>query len=376
MKTIDAHIPALDGVRGLAVSMVLVFHLWQTYGERTNLLDGYGFLSFLSVGQKGVDLFFVLSGFLITGILLRTKNKPKYFLNFYTRRALRIFPLYYGALFLCLFWGVAGGVEAFSLANLWPYFFYLQNIVTSFDLFPMGGPGHFWSLAVEEHFYLFWPLIIYLLPRKKIAHSCLFLIGLAFVVRLWMDACHLPSFGFTLCRVDSLAMGALLYLVYSSSVWPSVCQNVPRLAPALCIIAGILYFLFSGKGVVWVQSFKYLFFAFLATILIILSLSPQRWNPVPIMMSQKQLRGLGKISYGLYVFHPLVFSPVIGSLIPFLEKTKVLSDPVLILAGAAVSLAATLLVASLSYKYFELPFLRLKDRFGGYPSEFRQALSK
>lgn len=372
MKSTDAHIPVLDGVRGLAVSMVLIFHLWQMFGEQTDLLEGYDFLSFLSVGQKGVDLFFVLSGFLITGILLRTKTQPKYFLNFYTRRALRIFPLYYGTLLLCLLWGIFGGVEPFFFKNMWPYFLYLQNIITSFKILPIGGPGHFWSLAVEEHFYLFWPWVVFVLPKNKIVFSCFFLIGLAMVSRVWMDNHGFPSFGFTLCRVDSLSVGALLYLIYSSSKWPSVCRMVVSLGPLLYVLALVLFFVFSGKGAFWIQSIKYLFFAILAATLIIFSLSPSRWNPVPRIMNQKHLRYLGRISYSLYVFHPLIFSPVIGIIVPLLEQTKNLPQPMLILAGAILSLGITILVAALSYKYFELPFLRLKDRFGGYESEFHQ----
>ena len=126
----------------------------------------------------------------------------------------------------------------------------------------------------------------------------------------------------------------------------------------------------------FVQSFKFLFFALLAATLIILSLSPRQWNPVPRIMNQKLLRWLGKISYGLYVFHPLVFYPVVVNLIPFLEKKKNLPEFILILLGTAVSLSTTILVSALSYKYYELPFLRLKKLFGGYQSEFSQNLER
>src|SRR5438552_18698600 len=91
----DSHLPALDGLRGVAIFMVLVFHFWQSLPNLHLSPTAQRALSLLSIGQKGVDLFFVLSGFLITGILLRTKSRPRYFRNFYARRALRIFPLYY-----------------------------------------------------------------------------------------------------------------------------------------------------------------------------------------------------------------------------------------------------------------------------------------
>jgi peptidoglycan/LPS O-acetylase OafA/YrhL len=111
-----SHLPVLDGVRGAAILMVLLFHFWQgmsIYQHRFSTTITR-LLSLFSIGQKGVDLFFVLSGFLITGILLRTKRSPHYFKNFYIRRSLRIFPLYYGVVFICLLTGFLWSLPQFQ----------------------------------------------------------------------------------------------------------------------------------------------------------------------------------------------------------------------------------------------------------------------
>ncbi len=374
-KSLD-HIPVLDGVRGVAVLMVLIFHFWQMTGEKTNLLEDLGYLEFLSIGQKGVDSFFVLSGFLITGILFKTKEEPKYFLNFYCRRALRIFPLYYLTLIICLIWGTFGNAEAFTLKHIWPYFFYLQNIVTSSHLFPIGGPGHFWSLAVEEHFYLFWPFLIFFLSRKKLIVAAYALIGLAFATRIWMDERGFPSFGFTLCRADSLVIGGLLYLFYSSKKFPLISRILVRASPIIFSLSAILFLFFSGQAVPFIQYVKYPFFACLAGVFIVLALTPCGLNPVPWIMQDPRLRYLGKISYGLYVFHPFVFSLCLDIFYPRWQASYPFSSPGLFVAVFILSLAATVLVSSLSFKYFESPFLELKRMFGGVRSEFRSNIGQ
>lgn len=150
----SSHLPALDGLRGLAVLMILLFHFWQTMFQLPAAGSLQSQLRFLAGGQTGVDLFFVLSGFLITGILLNAKNTPHFLRNFYMRRALRILPLYY--LLVCGYfvfgWMNMGFHNAF--AQLWWYFPYLQNVGMTFWPGSVSGPGHFWSLGAEEHFYL------------------------------------------------------------------------------------------------------------------------------------------------------------------------------------------------------------------------------
>src|SRR5262245_16358318 len=155
-----SHYPGLDGLRGIAILLVILYH-------------NFGFIPFLNYGWLGVDLFFVLSGFLITEILLKTRTTTNYFKNFYTRRVLRIFPLYYLCLILV--------IVIFPLIKNFPYdlsfyrenqvwfWFYLQNWMLIFKQWNDSAIllNHFWSLAVEEQFYIVWPLLVLLIRKPK-----------------------------------------------------------------------------------------------------------------------------------------------------------------------------------------------------------------
>ena len=198
----------LDGVRAIAALMVIVFHFFRETTPNTQLLYIVKEISYF--GQTGVTLFFVLSGFLITRILIYTKGTEGYFKNFYLRRTLRIFPLYY--LFLLLWYYVAPifiEMESSSFNQQIYYFSYLQNFARTFD-WNVIGPNHFWSLAVEEHFYLFWPFIIFFFSRKNLVRITFGIILFAMVLRAFMLGDGYSVFIFTFTRFDTLAIGALL----------------------------------------------------------------------------------------------------------------------------------------------------------------------
>ncbi|HLL88149.1 MAG TPA: acyltransferase, partial [Tepidisphaeraceae bacterium] len=175
------HYPALDGLRGLAILLVMVSHYVAppAGGGRWGLV----FRRAADAGWVGVDLFFALSGFLITGILLDAKGKPGFFRNFFARRTLRVFPLYYGVLFVvCVLLPALGLLKLgvpLSQRWLWLYATNLFPLLRSADgagfFFPNSWDlqfGHFWSLAVEEHFYLAWPLVVYALGRRPLMVTC------------------------------------------------------------------------------------------------------------------------------------------------------------------------------------------------------------
>src|ERR1700677_2473843 len=185
------HIPALDGVRGVAILLVLINHFSpeKDYGNTLAKI----FQPVTNSMTVGVDLFFVLSGFLITGILLRSRSSNRYFRNFYSRRALRIFPLYYFVLIL-----LAIGLHVIpswrnltTLRDAWPwYWFYGTNYLicqTGFTFLDHAqvSLGHFWSLAVEEHFYLFWPLMVWLLSDRALLRLCIALMVIAPICRAY-----------------------------------------------------------------------------------------------------------------------------------------------------------------------------------------------
>src|SRR5258706_10368119 len=181
------HLRALDGLRGIANLMVLMVHFYQrTLMEGINPIFRIPLARIVGAGAYGVELFFVLSGFLITGILLDTKNKPGAFIKFYARRFLRIFPLYYGALavvFLLLprFIEFDKGANEISSHQIWLWTYFANWPSTKFiwddsNLFLLG---HFWSLSVEEHFYLLWPSVVFLCSNRALLRTCLALIALA-----------------------------------------------------------------------------------------------------------------------------------------------------------------------------------------------------
>ena len=181
------HIPALDGLRGVAILMVLWFHYYgPIYKFCASPFDRFIVLT-INTGWMGVDLFFALSGFLITGILLDAKGAPHYFRNFYARRALRIFPIYYGFLFVILiviprFHQYSPGLAQTVRDQAWLWL-YGTNIATTFFPIKLAGFLHTWSLAVEEHFYLVWPAIVLVLNRRQLAVASLCIVVVALITR-------------------------------------------------------------------------------------------------------------------------------------------------------------------------------------------------
>jgi peptidoglycan/LPS O-acetylase OafA/YrhL len=203
--------PELDTLRGIAVLMVLFFHAFGfTYG-----LDGLSgasriFVAMTLPGWTGVNLFFVLSGFLITGILLDTKTRPDYYKRFYVRRALRILPLYYGVLLLLL---ILSRTILIDRPASWPFLLlssaYLANVTGLFGV-PMQF-GVLWSLAVEEHFYLLWPTAVKFLSRRMVAVSGIALCAICLGLRvLYYEKGYDTGNGYTWLVADGLAMGAML----------------------------------------------------------------------------------------------------------------------------------------------------------------------
>jgi peptidoglycan/LPS O-acetylase OafA/YrhL len=362
----EAHIPVLDGLRGMAVLMVLLFHFWQglpVYQHPFSPEISRG-LSLFSIGQKGVDLFFVLSGFLITGILLRTRGAAHYFKNFYIRRSLRIFPLYYAVVLGCILVGVIWPAPEFQWHKTWWYLCYLQNIGMTFWPGSVGEPGHFWSLAVEEHFYLFWPLVVLWLNRRQLLYFSLGLVVLSIIVRAVFLRLGLDVFTFTFCRMDTLALGALLAILFGDDQhWQTTKTWVARTFLPLAGLTLGSFFVLSGTASPLLQTFKYTLFAGLCGAVLVLSLSPGRWNPLPWLFNFAWLRGLGKTSYAMYVFHPFIYAGVMGRLYAAgWSPVRSLFWPALLIE-LALALGLTILASRLSWMLFEQPLIKLKTRF-------------
>jgi peptidoglycan/LPS O-acetylase OafA/YrhL len=347
------HLKELDGIRGFAALMVMCFHFFQYNGFHG--APWKETIQKLSIfGQTGVNLFFVLSGFLITRILLSTKNETGFFQTFYIRRLLRIFPLYY--LFLLLYYFVLPLLSHTPLVpwrQQWYFWVYLQNFAFTFG-WSNNGPNHFWSLAVEEHFYFFWPVLVYFLSLKKLTAAACGLILLSFVIRLvLMNTGFNSGFYFTFTNLDGLAAGTLLAIKEKKNGLSSFSAKKFGLLLTLLFIPTIILWIFAGgKSLLFIQAFKFPLIAFVYYAVTGLVISTGHSKPVIKIFKNKGILYTGKISYGLYVYHPLIFMyyAVYGKTGYFL--------PDLVLC-----FAAAFLIASLSYFFFESKILYFKKYF-------------
>lgn len=320
--------PALDGIRGCAVLLVLMSHL-MARGDPNRGLISIPF-KVASAGWIGVDLFFVLSGFLITSILWRSRSNDHYFRNFYMRRVLRIFPLYYGSLAVVL-WLLphfrafrTAAVEGVLRHQLFAWA-YLLNFAPADFRADWLNIGHFWSLAIEEQFYFVWPIIIFRSTRQRAIQIAGGALALSIVARGALQIArfvdpHLTAFttwanfDWTPCRFDGLAVGALIALL---SVDACDRTKLARLArPIGLVCAGILAVMIWRGTVEWilanggspeVAAFKVFGFAFLAVLFgaVVVEVT-QPASLLRRVMSLRALRFFGKYSYGLYVFHGLL----------------------------------------------------------------------
>jgi len=293
------------------------------------------------------------------------------------RRSLRIFPLYFVVVLVCLAAGTAFSLPPYQWSQIWSYVVYLQNVVLAFWPASIGGPQHFWSLAVEEQFYLFWPLAVFWLSRRQLLWLAMFLVLAAWGARA---ACLQVSwdcaFFFTFCRVDTLAVGALLAIFFSEPArWQPIAVWTRRLAVPIVLVVAATYVGVAGNPGRFFADTRSTVYAMFFGAVLVWSLSPGAFNPLPGVFRGSWLRGLGRISYGMYVFHPFIFHKIMGR---FYAATW---SPVRGHLWASltvewfVCLGGTILVAWTSWVFFEHPFIRLKHRFE-YETGVPASLSK
>ena len=369
--------PELDGIRGIAIALVLAFHLVSKPLDTAGDLPSRLVRSITGAGWLGVDLFFVLSGFLITGILMEMRRNWGDLRRFWIRRAFRTLPLYYAGLaaYGLGLWIVApaGSAEAVRMGQgqfwLW---IHAGNLVValreSWDAIP-SLLRHSWSLSVEEQFYLLWPLLVLGSSPRRIAVLSGVVVISATALRgvgAFSGASPLSIYVSLPTRVDALAMGSLLAAVMSMGVRVSA-----RLCYPVATIGGlVLLMAFAGDGTGQygrlVQAFGYPAFALLGTVWIASALDGPEGGLWRRSLRRSWLRWLGLRSYGIYLVHPIVAAALSYAMthgLPGLSRTLPL---VLLEAGLAVVLSVIL--AAISWSVFEAPLLRFGRRRYGTPA--------
>lgn len=348
----DHYIPGFDGVRACAALAVMAIHA-QMPGA--------------ALGWSGVNCFFVLSGFLITGILLQSKGNADYFSGFYLRRALRIFPAYY--LLICALL-VIGLVTARPTSDAFYYFVYVQNFAQAIIgeqliAFPQSAT-HTWTLAVEEQFYLLWPLAVAVLSPAALRRLIVSLICLGPLARIavgLISSDWVAPYYLTPCEVDALAWGALA----ATWDWQRNRRTIERsarycLAGAATVLAAAACYLgYDRLGSGALQNAGSipgsLFFSLLGISYLALLIVAQSGGTLTRLLEWSPLRYLGRISYGLYLYHLPLFWTV---------NHVFLNWP--FWSSVAIKFGGTTLLAAISYRFLERPLMGLRHRGNAQPT--------
>ena len=351
----------LDGVRGIAILLVLVWH----YVACQVPVEGPGaaplVVRLLSLTWSGVDLFFVLSGFLIVGILLDTKKSPSYFKSFYIRRVCRIFPLYYlmvGLFVLLPRLGLFHNDWLFAAElPLWSYITLTQNFFMHEGGFGPNWLGVTWSLAVEEQFYLVIPLMVWWLNRRGLL--LVLLVGIVAAPFLRHELGNLGAYVFPFTRADSILLGGVIaLLVRTPGAWGLVRRYRSVVWAVLGVAAvglAVLMVKQAGVGDVYLHFVLAVFYGAMVILSLLIS-----GSPLNAFLCNRALVWLGLRSYGIYLFHQPVSSLVHGAL----NGNPAPSYANFSEFGATlVALLAVLVVSELSFRYFEAGFLRFGSRF-------------
>jgi peptidoglycan/LPS O-acetylase OafA/YrhL len=337
-------LPQLDAVRGIAILLVMLVNTSDKYPQlHLDHLVGYGWM--------GVDLFFVLSGFLIAGILLDAKASAGYFKNFYARRALRILPLYYAVLvFMFVIVPHLGASQAHSVfersSPWWAYPVFLQNFLLAVPTMAAGPLGATWSLAIEEQFYLVWPMVVRFFSAAQLRRLAIAMILFSVPLTYFLSAHDFLIYSNVFCRQVGLMSGALLALIIRMDHFVP-----PRYLRTAWIAFGV-----TLSGAFLSEHFNARWLAFTmvglaaASFIFLALYSEQKW--LQMALRNRFLIYSGTISYGLYLLHKI---PLDAAQTLHLDRHVFLVLPIMFIGSYAL--------ATLSWFLFEKPFLRMKAAF-------------
>jgi peptidoglycan/LPS O-acetylase OafA/YrhL len=371
-------IPELDGLRGIAILLVILCHYVADgpSGPRHSLAARAG--EIIGQGTVGVDLFFILSGFLIGGILLNSRSSQRYYSTFYLRRFFRIIPIYcswlivFGLVMLAArTWGIAGGAEFRTLTPYWAYFIFIQNYfqgstpIQAFWLIPL------WSLAVEEQFYLLAPPVVRKFSPARLVKILTGILGFSLLLRLFLStmfgSAHdywgiVASTHWMPARADDLALGMLAATFWVNPESKRRLQARVDLSYAGLLSTGVallaMSYWFMKPDSFMTATLGRTVIGFFFVFLLIISLTDKegllakifRWRP---------LRELGKVSYCVYIIHRAVnwvFFRLLLHVYPRFDSGRAIGV-------ASLSFVVTMILAELSWRYFENPLIRRGHRY-------------
>jgi peptidoglycan/LPS O-acetylase OafA/YrhL len=345
------HLPKLDGIRTIAVFLVIISHYFD-FGENANL------------GYLGVNLFFFLSGYLITSLLMRDRNRidssdltiAMALKNFYIRRSLRIFPLYYLVIIFLFIIG-DGRTGTHVRQDIGYYGFYIVNIKYYLEQSWDGIASHFWSLSVEEQYYLFWPFIFFICPKKWLRYSVILVGFICIIYKVYLTQTHESKFNHILLATCAykFCLGSLLTL---STSWMDSKLLQGNKIHLIFILATFAYIctLIYPMNMYWFIQDLCAFGLFLYLLMFVRYVNTGFWH---YFLSHPVVKHMGLISYGIYVYH-LIIPWIFTNILKRLGGTSIVDEYHLFYP---LCILGTIAVSHFSYFYFEKYFLKLKSRF-------------
>jgi len=315
----------------------------------------------------------VISGFLITGILLESLEQPNYLRNFYMRRVLRIFPVYYLALIVCLFILPQVSSLHFDADYYYNNQFYMWTYLQNW-LFIFKPPGanqsllHTWSLAVEEQFYLFWPLLILILRKPKLILAFSIILFLAVSILRYIVWDHQVAelqyaSLFTFTRIDGLCIGASVCILMRIN--PNILRNN---LTYIVLLFAIINFAFYFINTEHAYSLPYLAFVGYSTFamlfgLLVFEAASGRSAIIQILFNNRLMKFFGKISYGFYVYHWPIYILLYPWVVKMFQQNANWNVKLVSITSAVLVTIIAIVISMVSYEFFEKPLLKLKKNY-------------